>query len=98
MNFITVVRAKLQDPQNAQKAHDSTVALLSPMSRTMGAVHHQPFVNPQDPSQFLAVDTWDNMEGLQKFLSSPQVAQEFGKLFDGQPEVTVWGEAGWSTF
>jgi len=98
VNFITVVRGKLQDAGNAQAAHDATVALLSPMSRHIGALHHQPFLNPQNPSEFLAVDTWSNVDGLQKFLQDPSVAAEFGKLFDGMPDVTVWHEAGWSTF
>lgn len=98
MNFITVVRGKLKDPADAQKAHDATVALLSPVSRPIGALHHQPYLNPQNASEFLAVDTWSNPEGLQQFMQNPQVAQEFGKLFDGMPEVTVWSEAGWQTF
>lgn len=98
MNFITIVRGKLKDPSSAQKAHDATVALLSPVSRPIGAVHHQPYLNPQNTSEFLAVDTWSNPEGLQKFMQNPQVAEEFGKLFDGMPEVSVWSEAGWETF
>jgi quinol monooxygenase YgiN len=98
VKYITVVRAKLQNPSQAQQAHDATVAFLSPQSKPLGAVHHQPFLNPQNPGEFLAIDTWDNLEGLQKFLGSPQVMQEFGKLFDGMPDVTIWGEAGWMTF
>jgi quinol monooxygenase YgiN len=98
MNFITVVRGKLKNPTTAQQAHDATVALLSPVSKPIGALHHQPFLNPQDPSEFLAVDTWSNMDGLQRFLQNPQVAAEFEKLFDGNPNVTVWAESGWMTF
>jgi quinol monooxygenase YgiN len=98
MNYITVVRGKLKDAGSAQQAHDATIAFLSPTSKPMGALHHQPFINPQNPSEFLAVDTWSNIEGLQKFLQDPKVAGEFGKLFDGMPEVTVWSESGWSSF
>ncbi len=98
MKYITVVRAKLKDPANAQAAHDATVRLLSPMTRPVGALHHNPFLNPQNSSEFLAIDTWDNIEGLQKFMANPQVLTEFGKLFDGMPEISVWGEAPWETF
>ena len=100
MTFITVVRGKLKDadPKAAQAGHDATVAQLSPMTRPMGALHHQPFLNPQNPQEFLAVDTWDNIEGLQKFMSDPAVAAEFGKLFDGMPDVSVWAESGWASF
>jgi hypothetical protein len=68
------------------------------MSRPMGAVGHRAYLNPQNSQEFLAVDTWDNMEGLQKFLNSPDVAAEFEKLFDGMPDVSVWGESGWASF
>ncbi|MBI4673137.1 MAG: hypothetical protein HY741_15900 [Chloroflexi bacterium] len=98
MNFITVVRGKLKDPATAHQAHDATVALLSPMSKPLGALHHQPFLNAQNPAEFLAVDTWSNIEGMQSFLQNPKVAEEFGKLFDGMPDVTVWSESGWMTF
>jgi quinol monooxygenase YgiN len=99
MKYITVVRGKLKaGAREAQAAHDAAVAKLSAMTRPMGAVGHQPYLNPQDPAQFLAVDTWNNLEGLQKFMSNPDVAAEFGKLFDGMPDVTVWAESGWASF
>lgn len=98
MNFVTVVRGKVRDTMTAQQAHDATVALLSPISKPLGALHHQPFFSPQKPSEFLAMDTWRNPEGLQKFMQDPQVAAEFGRLFEGPPEVTVWRESGWSSF
>lgn len=98
MNYVSVVRGKLKDPKNAQQAHDATVAMVAPLTRPKGALHHQPYINPQNPGEFLAVDTWNNIEALQGFLKDPQIAAEFGKLFDGMPEVTVWAESGWSTF
>ena len=99
MNYITVVRAKLKGtPQEAQMAHDATVEKLSEMTRPMGAIGHKPHLNPQDPTQFLAIDTWNNLEGLQKFMSDPQVAEAFGQLFDGAPDVSVWQESDWASF
>ena len=64
----------------------------------MGAIGHQAYLNPQDHRQFQVIDTWDNIEGLQKFLNDPNVAAEFGRLFEGTPEVTVWGDFGWKSF
>ena len=99
MNYITVVRAKLKDsPQEAQMAHDATVEKLSAMTRPMGAIGHKPYLNPQDPTQFLAIDTWNNLEGLQKFMSDPQVAAAFGQLFEGTPDISVWAESDWASF
>ena len=99
MNYITVVRGKLKgSPKEAQTAHDATVEKLSAMTRPMGAIGHQPYLNPQNPMEFLAVDTWNNLEGLQKFMSDPNVAAEFGKVFEGMPDISVWGESGWASF
>ena len=100
MKFITVVRGKLKDTDTkaAQAGHDATVAKLSAISKPMGAVGHRAYLNPQNLQEFLAVDTWDNVEGLQKFMADPNVGAEFGKLFDGMPDVTVWAESGWASF
>ncbi len=99
MNYITVVRGKLKDsPADAKKAHDATVEKLSAMTRPMGAIGHRPHLNPQNPAEFLAIDTWNNLEGLQKFMSNPDVAAAFGQLFDGQPDISIWSESDWASF
>lgn len=99
MNYISVVRAKLKgSPKEAQMAHDATVEKLSAMTRPMGAIHHQPHLNPQDPTQFLAIDTWNNLENLQKFINDPQVAAAFGQLFEGMPDISIWAQSDWASF
>jgi quinol monooxygenase YgiN len=100
MNYITIVRGKLKpaDEKAAQAMHDATVNELSAMTRPMGAIGHHAYLNPQNRSEFLAVDTWNNLEGLQGFMSNPQVAEEFGKLFDGMPDISIWTESGWASF
>jgi hypothetical protein len=40
----------------------------------------------------------DNLEGIQKLYSDPNLAAEFGKLFEGRPEVTVWADSGWAQY
>ena len=99
MNYITVVRGRLKgSPAEAKAGHDAAVEQLSAMTRPMGAVGHKPHLNPQDPKEFLAIDTWNNLEGLQKFMSDPQVAAAFGELFDGMPDVSIWAESDWASF
>jgi len=99
MNYITVVRGKLKgNPQDARAAHDATVDQLSAMTRPMGAVGHRPHLNPKDPTEFLAIDTWNNLEGLQKFMGDPKVAEAFGALFDGMPDISIWAESDWASF
>src|SRR5512141_1011437 len=100
MEYVTIVRAKLKgaDAKAAQKAHDATVEQLSAKTRPMGATGHRAYLNPQNPMEFLAIDPWNNLEGLQKFMGDPQVAQAFGALFEGQPDITIWSESDWASF
>jgi quinol monooxygenase YgiN len=100
MEYVTIVRANLKggDPKTAQKAHDATVEKLSSMTRPMGATAHKAYLNPQKPMEFLAIDRWNNIEGLQKFLADPKVAEAFGALFEGKPDISVWAESDWASF
>lgn len=99
MNYITVVRGRLKgSPAEAKARHDATVEQLSAMTRPMGAVAHRPHLNPKDPKEFLAIDTWNNQEGLQKFMGDPKVAEAFGALFDGMPDISIWAESDWASF
>ena len=98
MKFIVTVRGMLKDPANAQKVHDATIAAVSPMGRKAGSTGHQTFLNAKNPKEFFAVDVWNNMEGIQKLYSDPNLATEFGKLFEGMPDVTVWTNTGWQSY
>jgi hypothetical protein len=99
MKIIVTVRGRLKgDQAQAQHDHDATVDQLSQMARPIGATGHRAYLDPQDHREFLAIDSWANMDGLQKFMSDPNVAVELGKLFEGQPQVSVWVESGWRSF
>ena len=99
MKYIVTVRGMLKgDAMQAQKVHDETVAKISPQGRQMGNTSHQTYLNTQNGMEFFAIDVWDNLEAIQKLYSDPNLAAEFGKLFDGQPEVTVWAETDWMGF
>ncbi len=99
MNYVTIVRGKLKgNPKDAKKAHDGTVEKLSAMTRPMGAIGHKPHLNAKDPTEFLSIDTWNNLDGLQKFISDPQTAAAFGALFEGMPDISVWAESDWASF
>jgi hypothetical protein len=64
----------------------------------MGSTAHQAYLNTQDEGEFFAVDVWDNLEGIQQLYSDPNLAAEFGKLFQGQPDITIWAQAGWMEY
>lgn len=99
MQYVVIVRGRLKgNKQQAQAVHDATVGQISPQSRAMGSTGHQTFLRADDPKEFLAVDFWNNMEAIEKLYSDPNLAVEFGKLFDGQPEVTIWANSGWMSY
>ncbi|HEX9680089.1 MAG TPA: hypothetical protein VGA32_01450 [Anaerolineales bacterium] len=99
MQYVVVVRGRLKGSKaDAQQVHDATVGKISPQSRQMGSTGHRAYLNTQDPKDFLAIDSWDNIEAIQKLYSDPALAAEFSKLFDGQPEVTIWAESGWMSY
>jgi len=101
MKTIVTVRGRLkaENADEARKGHDATVDRLMPISQPLGAIGHAAYLNPQDPREFLAVDTWKSMEGLQQFMSHPEnPGAAIAALFEGQPDITVWSEAGWRSF
>jgi hypothetical protein len=99
MKYIVTVRGKLKgDAAEMQAAHDGIVGRISPMGRQMGNTSHQAYLNVQDNVEFFAIDVWDNLESIQKLYSDPNLATEFGKMFAGEPEVTIWGDSGWFQF
>lgn len=101
MPYYTTVRARLKDadPEAAREAHNAVVARLRPGNTELGGVGHRVFANVQDPQEFLALDTWESMEGLQQAFGNPDTQREIGSLFDGQPEVTIWSPRdGWTAF
>ena len=100
MKYIAVVRGQLKAATQAelQRVHDAILEQLPTIGRPLGAIGHQAYLDLQDPTAFLAIDTWTSLEGLQKFMSDPKVAAAFGDLFEGQPDVRVWSESGWSSF
>lgn len=99
MKFIVTVRGKLKgEVEQAHIAHDEIVAKVSPMGKSMGNTSHQSYLNVEDNNDFFAIDVWDNLEGIQNLYSDPNLETEFAKMFDGQPDVTVWGDSGWFQF
>jgi quinol monooxygenase YgiN len=92
-----VIRARLRSDQaSAQQLHDQVTAATREMAQAAGDISHHVFLNPADPKDFLGIDVWRSAEAVGAFASSPQIAEFFGQLFEGQPEITVWVPSGWN--
>ncbi len=99
MKYVVVVRGKLKGSvTEAGAAHNDIVSKVSPLGKSMGNTSHQPYLNIENGDEFLSLDFWDNIEGIQKLYSDPNLASEFARMFDGQPEVTIWSDSGWIQF
>ncbi len=99
MKYIVIVRGNLKGSQEeAHKAHDAIVSKISAVGRQMGNTSHQPYLNVQNNNEFVSVDFWDSLEAIQKLYSDPNLAAEFATMFEGQPQVTIWGDFGWMRF
>lgn len=101
MPFHTTVRGRLRhaDPAEAQRAHDDVVASLIPTTQGHGGSGHRVFGDVGDPQEFLALDTWDSIEGLRAAFADESVQARIGSLFEEPPEVRIWSpREGWTTF
>ncbi len=99
MKYIVTVRGNLKGgPEQAHKAHDAIISKMSSVSRQMGNTSHQTYLNVQNNNEFCSIDSWDNLEGIQKLYSDPALGAEFATMFTEQPQVTIWGESGWAQF
>ncbi len=96
MKYIVTVRGNLKgNTEQAHQAHDGILSKISATSKQMGNTSHHTYLNVQNNNEFMAMDTWDNLQAIQKLYSDPNLASEFAKLFEGQPQVTIWSESGW---
>lgn len=97
MAVTITVRARLKgDQRSIQKIHDEVTGATMEMARQAGDLTHVVYLNPMDPKDFLGIDTWQSPEQAQAFARSPQIQEFFGKMFEGQPEITVWVDSGWN--
>ncbi len=83
-----LVRGSLAEsvPVLAQMYHDVLAAGGEEAARALGDQSHDVLIGTDlmgSPSgQFLALDRWDNVEGLSAFYSNPEFADGFAALFD----------------
>ncbi len=98
MSYIVTVHGMLKaaDEQAAKKVHDATAAQAKAAGQALGNLHHQPYLNPDNPREFFDVDVWnDDLEGLQKFFGDPGLAKAMGELFEAMPEIRIYTDKGW---
>jgi len=99
--YITVLRAQLKKADSLeenQAAHDAINVPLQAYGKSVGAIGHRAYLNAENPKEFLAIDTWTNLEGPQQLFGDPKLGVEFERLFEEIPQVSYWRASGWDSF
>lgn len=87
------------DAQTNQEAHDGVASATEELARSRGDVAHKTAIGLQDPQEFLAVDLWKSLDGMQEHFADPDFAGQLVGVFEGPPEITTWtAPKGWSNW
>src|SRR5215510_3848116 len=98
--YLLSIRGTLapKELDGARTIHNQTAGAPQNVAaaRSLGDLSHMVYV-PADPSgqeanEFLILDIWNNMEGLNQFFANPTVQEQAGQIFS-QRDPVVWTPA-----
>jgi len=98
MVLVTIRGLLRDDPEAIREIHDEVTTATKEMALQAGDISHRVYLNPQDGRDFLGIDEWQSAEAVQAFSANPQIQEFFARMFEGQPEVTVWEGSGWNAW
>ena len=95
--FLLAIRGTLASPtlEAARKLHNSTAGHPANVAaaQSLGDVSHMVYVPMEAPKkgagEFLILDIWNSMEGLNNFFANPTVQEQAGQIFT-QRDPVVW--------
>jgi hypothetical protein len=98
--FLLSIRGTLSSPtlEAARKIHNSTAGAPANVAaaQSLGDVSHMVHVPMDKPDkgagEFLILDIWNSMDGLNKFFANPTVQEQAGQIFS-QRDPVVWAAA-----
>lgn len=74
----------------ARTAHNGIVGGFMSTAMMAGDLTHHTALGLADGSQFLALDTWNNLAGLTATVSDPAFQAAFGSIFTAPPTTGIW--------
>jgi quinol monooxygenase YgiN len=104
--FLLAIRGTLASPtvEASRLIHNGTAGVPASVAaaQSLGDLSHMVHVPVGGPtssnSEFLILDLWNSIEGLNKFFANPQVQEEGGRIFSVR-DPTVWMRAeGFSSY
>ena len=98
--FLLAIRGTLASPtlEAARKLHNSTAGHPANIAaaKSLGDVSHMVYVpleaSEKGAGEFLILDIWNSMEGLNNFFANPTVQEQAGQIFT-QRDPVVWAPA-----
>jgi len=98
--YLLSIRGTLASPtlEAARTLHNQTAGAPAniAVAQSLGDVSHMVHVPlggaGKDAGEFLILDIWNSMDGLNQFFSNPQVQHQAGQIFTSRDPV-VWGAA-----
>src|SRR5271157_3090137 len=98
--YLLSIRGQLASPtvEAARKLHNQTAGDPANVAaaQSLGDVSHMVHVpfhqDGKGPGEFLILDIWNNLEGLNQFFANPTVQEQAGKIFTTRDPV-VWTPA-----
>ena len=104
--FLLAIRGTLASPTiaDARKLHNSTAGHPANVAAAqgLGDVSHMVYVPMEKPKkgagEFLILDIWNSMDGINQFFANPTVQEQAGQIFTERDPV-VWSAAdGFATY
>jgi len=104
--FLLSIRGTLASStlEAARKLHNSTAGAPANVAaaQSLGDVSHMVYVPMEAPKkgagEFLILDIWNSMEGLNNFFANPTVQEQAGQIFS-QRDPVVWSAMeGWVSY
>jgi quinol monooxygenase YgiN len=92
-----VIRGTMQSNDFAknQATHDAIAANAETQATGAGDRGHTVFVGREDPTQFLAIDTWTDTTNLEAFYSDAGFQKAFESFFAAPPKIGVYASTNW---
>ncbi len=95
--FLLAIRGTLASPtlEEARKLHNSTAGHPANVAaaKSLGDVSHMVYVPMEKPKkgagEFLILDIWNSMDGINQFFANPTVQEQAGQIFTERDPV-VW--------
>lgn len=92
---VALVHGTVRSRADAQARHNAIVTALVDQARLLGSVSHDAYFRMAAPDapemlEFLAVDVWMDVAGMQEHYSNPELLSAFQDMFDAPPSVSTW--------